>query len=178
MIIGVAGHAGVGKTTALQILERLDFGKRIYAGDCLKKEIMSRGLSENPKNEKLVRTELRAKFGKDAFARLASTDVDMEAKAKGALVDAIYCVEELDYFHRELSHEVCLIAISASFLNRTTRLAKREERPFTKYELEDRDKFEITDLGINAVIARANHQINNDGSLSELERHLSIFFGL
>jgi dephospho-CoA kinase len=116
MLIAVAGLAGAGKTTAIDHLESLGAGKRVYVGGLVLDEVRARGLQVTPENQKLVRLDLRRARGPDAFAVLAAPLVrDILSSGANVLLDAIFCVEEYRYFRQLCADPVLLLAISASF---------------------------------------------------------------
>jgi dephospho-CoA kinase len=125
MIIAVCGLAGAGKTTTLDILERRGAGAKVYVGSFVTAEVVRRGLEATSENERLVREELRASSGMAAMAQQAFPTIEGILNAgRVALVDAIYCVEEYEFYREHCSDRVIRIAVKAA-------KHERERRPST-----------------------------------------------
>lgn len=173
MIIAVCGLAGAGKTTTLDVLERLGVGAKVYVGSFVTSEVVRRGLEATPENERLVREELRVASGMAAMAQLAfPTIVGILNAGRIALVDAIYCIEEYAFYKERCSESVIRIAVKAARHERERRLAARLLRPISADALNKRDEFELSQLGLADVMAAAEHTIVNEGSLNDIERTL------
>lgn len=176
-LVGVAGLAGAGKTTAVRYLADRSSGEIVYLGTAVIDEMLERGLPDTRENERRVRTELRQENGS---AALAMRYVDKVAETIGngvsVFVDAIFTQAEFDLLtscaRAERAH---LLAINASFELRCFRLARRPDRPFSREELVARDQTELSELGTGAVIASAEYAIDNEGSLDDFHRRLVEF---
>jgi dephospho-CoA kinase len=176
-IVGVAGLAGAGKTTAIKYLSTLTDGRMIYLGQAVLDEVRARGLSETRDNERAVRIDLRQKKGPAALALdFVDTVAECQVNKCPVFVDAIYTLEEFDVlkscFPPSSAH---LLLIEASFEVRSARLASRTERTFNCDELRKRDETELQRLGTAAVFAAAEHTICNDKSLDGFYEDLAAF---
>lgn len=171
MLIGVAGLAGTGKTTATCFLERAGLGQRYYAGDVLHEEVRRRGIEPSPANERAVREEMREKEGKDVFARFALPQLRDMLSQGWVFLDAVYCIEELKCYDN-LPWPVLILTIDTCKPLRVKRLALRNDRRMTAEELERRDQFELSSLGLNEVLERASFSVPNNGNLTEFEEVL------
>lgn len=170
MLLAFCGLAGAGKTTAVDILERLGEGARVYVGSFVTAEAARRGMPPTPQSERDVREDLRAKGGMDALAHMAlPTITGIIHAGRVALVDAIYCAEEYDLYRERLGDRVIRIALETTWANREHRLATRTLRPIHSNALADRDSFELEQLGLAGVIAAAEYRLANNGSLDDLE---------
>jgi hypothetical protein len=69
-----------------------------------------------------------------------------------------------------------LLAINASFETRCCRLCSRAKRPLTRQDVSDRDDYEITTVGTAAVIAGADDEIVNDGTMPMFQDNLEHFW--
>ena len=179
-LVGVTGLAGAGKTTAVGYFSDLTSGRILYLGETVLSEVRARGLPQTPQNERDVRMDLRRKKGQAALA-LPFVDIVAECVASRipVFVDAIYTKEEFNTLRSPCSKRGAhLLAIDASFRVRSTRLAARQERPYSCAELRERDKIELERLGTSAVMAAADHTISNEQSLDEFHRKLSAFLHL
>jgi dephospho-CoA kinase len=179
-IVGVAGLAGAGKTTAVEYFKRLTGGRVLYLGQSVLGQVRARGLSETRDNERGVRIDLRHEKGRAALALpYVGTIAQYLANKIPVFVDAIYTQEEFSVlkacFPPRSAH---LLAIKASFAVRSTRLAKREERAYSCDELRKRDETELKKLGTGAVFAAAEHPIRNEKSLAGFYRDLAAFLDL
>lgn len=172
MLLAFAGLAGAGKTTAINILERLGFGRRFYAGQVLRDEVERLGLALTPQNEREVRTGLRDQRGMDVFARLAYPLISEMICSGPVLLDAIYCVEEREFYHDSFGINLQVLAIEACPDTRADRLAAREERPIGIDDLARRDALELGRYRLAEVIGSADHVVDNEGNLNQLEEVL------
>jgi len=173
VLVAVCGLAGAGKTTTVDLLERLGRGVRVYVGAFVTAEVERRGLPASPGNEREVREDLRKQGGMDALARLALPTIRaIVSTGRVPLIDAIYCVEEYDLYKVSLDDAIVRLAITATKSERVQRLAARGLRPINADELTKRDAFEFDQLGLRAVISAAEHTIDNDGTLNDLEASL------
>lgn len=175
MLVALSGLAGAGKTTSIDILERLGVGASVYVGSFVTSEVIRRGLPATPASEKQVRQYLRDEHGMHVLARLALPTIEgILAAGRTALVDAIYNEEERNLYESELGDHLVCIAVEASFSKRAERLATRPGRSLTPRELEIRDQYELDHLGIGAVIEKSHKRLNNNGSLHDLEETLKL----
>ena len=173
MLVAVCGLAGAGKTTAVDILEGLGAGARVYVGAFVTAEVAHRRLPPTPQSEREVREDLRASGGMAALAWLALPTIEGILEAgRVALVDAIYCVEEFALYRERLGDQVVRISVEAEKWHREERLAIRTLRRIDAEALAKRDEFELAQLGLGAVLAAAEHRVINDGTLDDLEHTL------
>jgi len=176
-LVGVTGFAGAGKTTAIKHLSTLTGGRILYLGQTVLAEVRRRGLSDTPDNERQVRIDLRREKGRGAFA-IPYVDEVAESLGNGipVFVDAIFSPEEFKLLASRVPGGAArLLAIDASFDIRLARLACRPERPFNADELRERDKYELEELGTDAVIAAAECKIRNEETFDDFYRRLAAF---
>jgi dephospho-CoA kinase len=173
MLIAFCGLAGAGKTTAIDALERLGEGARVYVGAFVTAEVIKRGMPEGPESERQVRVSLREQGGKAALAELAAPTITGVLNAKRAvLVDAIYCFEEYEFYRSHFGNMVVRIAIEAARSERERRLATRACRAINSQALAERDAYELQTLGLGKLMSAAEYVVENNGSLDDLERSL------
>jgi dephospho-CoA kinase len=168
----MAGLAGAGKTTAIRLLERRGVGARLYVGALVTAEVERLGLEPGPASERRVRTELRARDGMDALARVALPNIKRAAEQGAVLIDAVYCEEERSLYRQRFGADLAIVAIEAPAEVRAARLLARPERPMTVDELARRDALELGRFGLGQVLWSADRRIANEGTLDELERAL------
>jgi dephospho-CoA kinase len=176
-LVGVAGLAGAGKTTAVTYLSEVTGGQSIYLGEVVLKEIRARGLPQTRDNEKQVRIDLRRNNGPAALAIPFKDSVaGYLAGGTPTFIDAIFLQEEFDALSScsqgPITH---LLAIEASFEVRYSRLKDRPDRPFNRDELADRDKMELETLGTGRVISGASYTIRNEDSFEKFYNQLADF---
>lgn len=177
-LVGVAGLAGAGKTTAVKHLCDLTRGVAVYLGTAVLEEVVARGLPKTPANEQMVRIQMREEEGPAVYAmRYADRVTDLIMGGVSVFVDAIFVQAEFDLLKsRAQADSAHLLALEASFDVRCGRLVSRPDRPFSREELAERDKTELLGLGTGAVIAAANHTIRNEGSLQDFQQRLTAFW--
>ena len=173
MLVAFSGLAGTGKTTAIDILASNGYGSGIYVGGFVTAEVDRRGMPIGSRSEKLVRESLREEGGMDALARLAVPQIESILNAGGtAFVDAIYNQEERILYESVFEKQLVCIALETALAERIVRLGKRPDRPLDPPEIEVRDDFELTQLGLGEVIKTSNHLIANNASLEDLKKAL------
>jgi dephospho-CoA kinase len=175
-LVGVAGFAGAGKTTAAKYLSNLTGGRYFYLGQTVLDEVCARGLPETRESERQVRIELRRENG----AALAIPYLNQVAECLGngmpVFIDAIFVREEFDILRSRVPGDSArLLAINASLVIRQTRLAGRPERAFSADELRERENTELKVLGTDAVIAAADYTISNEQTFDEFYSRLAEF---
>jgi dephospho-CoA kinase len=168
MLVGFAGFGGAGKTTAIECLERLGVGRRVYLGEAVLDEISRLGLARTPEAEKDVRIELRKRLGPGAFADLRASHVaELISRGECVLIDAIFKLEEYSALGSCGQRRSVLVAIETSFETRAQRLTARSNREYSADQLRIRDKIEIEEIGTALVLEAAEFRISNERSLSD-----------
>jgi dephospho-CoA kinase len=177
-LIAVAGHSGVGKTTAINHFENLGFGQRIYLGEEVLKELNLRGLERNSANEQCVRLSLREREGPAVFAVRATSLIEsVLVMETNAFIDAVFTIEEAQYLQISFPHcKFVLLGLTASFEIRSQRLASRIERPLTLKEMTLRDDAELSRLNTDSVVSHADCIIQNEATLADLQQTLEQFW--
>lgn len=179
-IIAVAGLCGVGKSTAVHYLAGETGGEVIYFGETVLRVVRERGLATTSANEQIVRISLREQHG-DACLAVAEAGRmrAILAESRPIFIDAVYCAAELEFLSTLVSGvPFTLLGIDTPFPLRVERLEDRSVRPLSETELRARDATEMQRLDTGGVMAKANCQIANDGSMelfqSALTRALSL----
>lgn len=172
-LLGIAGYSGAGKTTAIKHLVSTCGADRIYVGQLVADEVVARGMAPGPESERAVRTELREQGGMEGLAVLVGPAVRRSlANGKPVIIDAIYCLEEIDYYRRTFDQGASLVSIISSFDVRAIRVSSRGEKPLTVAQLRERDELENTLLRTDLAIQAATVAIYNNGDLIQLHRLL------
>lgn len=172
MLIGFAGFAGSGKSTAIDYLVRKNLATSYYAGSILVEELAKRELTHTPDTERSVREALRSEYGMAVFAERSLPHLIKRCARETVLLDAIYCPEECECYLAAFGDRLKVIAVSTLFETRAARLASRPQRPLSTQMLIERDRLERERFRMDEVINRANHKISNDNSLTQFERSL------
>lgn len=139
-------------------------------GDITMRELERRGQPISEANERLVREELRAQRGMDAYAQML-LPIIRDHLSRGPLVlDGLYSWSEYKYLLANLRESLVVVAVTAPRALRYARLAARPERPLSREEALSRDIAEIEGLEKGGPIAMADYTLLNTGTLGDLER--------
>jgi dephospho-CoA kinase len=172
-LIGVTGYSGAGKTTAIEHLVATCGASRIYVGQLIADEVARLGMPCGPDSEKTVRKELRDRDGMEALAVLVEPAVRKNLESgRPVMIDAICCLQEIDYYRKTFDQNAPLISVVTSFEARVSRAQVRREKPMTREQLMERDELENTFLETNLAIEAAIIKVSNEGSLDDLHRQL------
>lgn len=90
-LIALAGPSGAGKTTAVDYLEEIGFGQKVYLGQAVLDEIGAQGLRPEPESERHVRMTFRERYGPGALSILAGPQVEaLLTRGINVLIDAVF----------------------------------------------------------------------------------------
>lgn len=168
-VIVFVGMPGAGKSFCVDYLVKKGVPS-VYFGGITMDELKARGLEVNETNEKIVREDIRAKEGKDAYAkRIISQITDLKAKGHtSVVVDGVYSWSEYKVFKEHFGDAAIIIAVAAPRHVRHQRLATRPLRPFTDEEATSREYAEIENIEKGGPIANADYTIVNDSKPEEM----------
>jgi dephospho-CoA kinase len=153
---------GAGKTLCAQHLQERGFYQFRFGGIVVD-EVMRRGWAINPRNEQIVREELRDNEGMDVMAKRALPYLKEALQTHPCvIIDGLYSWSEYKTLQRDLDAELSVIAIVSPRRDRYARLSNRPERPLTWEEAEGRDYREIEVLEKGGPIAVADYTLVND----------------
>lgn len=170
-LIAIVGMSGSGKSIACEFLEKRGF-QNIYFGGVVLEEVEKRGLELTRQNEKIVREDLRQKYGMSAVANILLPKIRKTLEKSDTVLDGLYSWDEYLVLKKEFK-ELKLIAIIADKEIRYHRVAKRKVRPLNQEEIVKRDHSEIENLAKGGPIAIADYYVyNNDKSIEEYEKEL------
>lgn len=169
-VICFVGMPGAGKSVCVDYLKRNGLPSAYFGGITLD-EIKKRGLELSPASEKFVREDIRAKEGKGAYAVRIIKQVEelFEQGHDYVVVDGLYSWTEYKIFKESFGDNAVMIAIVSPRQVRHERLTKREYRPLTEDEANERDYAEIENLEKGGPIANADYFLANDANVEELE---------
>jgi len=172
-VICIVGLCGVGKSEAARIVETYATFQTVHFGGVVIAEVQERGLELNPKNEAIVREELREKYGMAVVAERKLPEIRQALESgSNALIDGLYSYSEFLLLRQALSHQMTVIAIHAKKSVRAKRLAQRPIRPLTPAQMEARDKLEVETLEKAQPIALADFHVLNESDMADLRRSL------
>ncbi len=164
----VVGMCGSGKSSVAAHLKRRGWPV-VRFGDITMRELQRRDLPVSEANERLVREELRAAKGMDAYAQ-ELLPIIRDHLSRGPLVlDGLYSWSEYKYLFERLGSRLVVLAVTAPRGLRYARLAARPERPLSAEEALSRDIAEIEALEKGGPIAIADYTVLNTGSIADLE---------
>ncbi len=162
-VITFVGMPGAGKSFCVEYLEKKNIPS-VYFGGITIDEVKRRGMVVNEDNEKLVREDIRAKEGKDAYAkRIVEQIKSLFSQGHDMVVaDGLYSWSEYKVFKQTFGDNAVIIAVAAPRMLRHKRLANRPVRPFTEAQVSSREYAEIENLEKGGPIANADFTITND----------------
>ncbi|NTU66436.1 MAG: AAA family ATPase [Candidatus Moranbacteria bacterium] len=167
-IIAVIGLPGSGKSELISYLIEKYHWPKVYFGDVTFDEMKRRELPINEKNERMVREELREKYGKLHYADKVIEKIESLRGSEYVIVESLYMWEEYLRFKEEFGDDFVTIAVYASPKTRYNRLMNREYRPLTEEESKSRDYAQIGNLSQGGPIAMADYLVVNEGTKEEL----------
>jgi dephospho-CoA kinase len=168
-LIVFVGMPGAGKSVCVEYL--IDNGlPSVYFGGITIDEVKARGLEVNERNEKIVREEIRANEGDDAYAHKVIERIN-EIENQGhsrVVVDGLYSWTEYKIFKEKYGDNAVIVAVAAPRHLRHSRLFDRSIRPLNDKEVTSREYAEIENLEKGGPIANADYTIVNDASKEHL----------
>lgn len=172
-ILAIVGMPGSGKTEAIEYFQKKYKLPKVYFGEVTFDELHKRGLEINEKNERMVREELRKKFGNNIYSTRMIKKIKNLSSKENILVESLYSWPEYMAFKKKFKNQFIIIAIYSSPNTRYERLAKRKIRPLKKEEVQSRDYAQIENLSQGGPIAIADYTIVNEGTKKELVENLN-----
>ncbi len=173
-LVALVGMTGAGKSEVSCLLKKNGFTP-IRFGDATDEEIERRGLELSEASERLVREELREKYGMAAYAIINLPRIDAALEKGDVAIDGLYSWEEYNVLKDKYGERLILLAVWSSPPTRYGRLSSRRLRPLTAVEAAGRDRSEIENLNKGGPIAMADFAINNEGSIEKLVAQVERF---
>lgn len=137
-------------------------------GDITDEEVKKRGLKLCEENERVVREELRDRYGMAAYAILNLPRIESALKTSQVVIDGLYSWEEYKYLKDRLGANLKVVAVWSPPALRYQRLSSRPIRPLTVQQAEERDYAEIENVNKGGPIALADFTISNCSTLESL----------
>ena len=163
----IVGMAGSGKSSITTYLQGKNW-QVIHFGEITINELKRRNLEINEINEKKIREEIREKHGMGAYAKISLPDIKKALLKGPVVIDGLYSWSEYKTIINEIKNPIIIVAIFTPRKLRYERLSKRDIRPLTYKEAEQRDIAEIEKIEKGGPIAIADYTIINDGKLEKL----------
>lgn len=170
-IIAVVGMCGAGKSVASDLLENMGY-KKVYFGGVTMEKLKEENLEVNPENEKMMRERLRSELGMGAYAKILLPRIKEYSNECNTVLDGLYSWDELKILKDELGDKLTVVAIITDKKVRYERLEKREIRPLSNLEAQNRDISEIENIAKAGPIAYADYFILNNGSIEDYKNRL------
>ena len=172
-IVAFVGLTGSGKSSAVEYLTKKGFPK-VYFGGIVLDEVQKRGLELTQENEQPIREELRETEGKDFVVRRIVKQIhDLVGAGQHHIVaDGLYTWTEYKVLKHEFPGELTVVAVVTPKHERKFRMAKREIRPLTSEQVDQRDWAEIENIEKGGPIAIADYFIHNDRGLDWLHEQM------
>ena len=170
--LALVGMPGAGKTICAEHLRRQGYFTLRF-GAVVVDELLRRGMTVTPANERAIRMELRREHGMAAMAIISLPKLQAAlSRHRCIVIDGLYSFSEYLLLNEKLGVSLALVAIAARRQLRYQRLARRHERPLSPREARERDIDEIVSLEKGGPIAMADYTLTNDGAPADLLRQL------
>ncbi len=180
VLLAIVGLPGAGKSVAADYFKKRGFPV-IRLGQITDDIIKERKLINNNANNKIVREEMRAKYGMDAYIVKNIPKIRHEFESGPVVViDGMRSYEEYLCAQKNFRN-VYLLAVVADKQIRYSRLKRRKTR--SNLSGPDRDTQEVVNLNMGPTIALADSLIINNDTALDFENKLEdvyrqVYFGL
>lgn len=175
-VIAIVGMCGAGKSVASDYLESIGY-KKIYFGGVTMEKLKENNLEVTAENEKMMREKLRNELGMAAYAKILLPRIKEYSKKHDTVLDGLYSWDELKVLKDEIDN-LKVISIVVDKNIRYERLSKRDIRPLTYIEAENRDLTEIENIKKGGPISYADYYILNNGTIEEYKIRLDEILNL
>ena len=168
-LIVFVGMPGAGKSMCVEHLKSKGFNS-VYFGGITIDEIKKRGLELNPENEKIVREDIRKKYGNDVYAKRIIDKIKLINNSQPIVIDGLYSWTEYKMFKSEYGDSATIVAVVAPRSLRHKRLSSRPVRPLNDKQATDREYSEIEKLEKGGPIANADYYLTNQKDINDLQQ--------
>ena len=173
-IVAVVGMCGSGKSEITNYFSESGYF-RVHFGDLTFQEVKRKGLELNEANERIVREELRNKYGLASYAIQLLPVITEAVISSDVVLDGLYSWSEYKFLKENFGSDLVVLAVVANHQIRAERLSLRLVRPLTLREVESRDISEVENLEKGGPIARADYYILNNTTKTEMRRQFEEF---
>ena len=166
-LIAIVGMCGSGKSEIAKMFQEEGY-YYIHFGEITLNEVRNRGLHISEQNERLVREEIRNKYGNAAYAILAFPEIMKNIETENIVVDGLYSWSEYKYLKEQFSSLIVLAIVTNNSI-RKQRLCTRSIRPLSNEAVDSRDYSEIENMEKGGPIAIADYYIINNDDIDNLK---------
>lgn len=171
-VLGFVGLLSSGKGTSAEYLEK-KYSADTFRFSTMLRDLCDRVYLEQSRDNLIKMSEIiRNTFGEDTMARVMATDAE-KAEKNIIVVEGIRRMADVEYLSK--LENFILVEIFAEPETRYNRLIKRTENVDDKsktYEQFLEDHKRSTEASIPEVAEHATEQINNNGSIEDLQKQL------
>jgi adenylate kinase len=174
-IIAIVGLPGSGKTDAADFFQKKNI-PTISFGKIINDQVNEKNLPHNEETHKVVRQEIRKKYGKEALAILNIEKIKEALKSNSiVVVEGMRSWEEYLYLKKEFSEvKVVIVCLYTDKNLRYKRISKRSSR--SDHYGEERDINEIIGINMGPTIAYADYLIKNNYSQEDFYDKLELIY--
>jgi len=166
LFVVFVGLARSGKDTACDFFtQRFGFKKFVFS-ELLSEELHKRGGSVTKMNQSNLGNELRERFGMGVLGKMMWNKIKNENKI---VLSGARSIEEVDEL-RKHEKNIKVVAIKVDLMTRFKR--RRPIEPNDLDEFKKRDENDVKEKGEGKLIDCAEFEIDNNGSLDELQKQL------
>ena len=175
IVVATVGLCGTGKSVITDYFAKEHGFQTVYFGGRVLEEVRRRGLEVNAANEKAVREALREEGGMAVMASLSLPKIrTLLDEGQDVVIDGLYSYAEYVILREHLTDCFSVIAVHAQKPLRYQRLGRREVRPLTPEQVDERDLSEIRNLEKSDPIVLADYHMVNDADLPALQTWIEI----
>lgn len=171
-IIAIVGMCGSGKSVLCEEFEKKGY-KKVYFGGVTIDYLKENNMEINPENEKKVREDLRKELGMGAYAIKLLPKIEEYSNSSNVILDGLYSWEEYLILKEKFKDRLKVIAVVTDKDIRYDRLSKRDIRPLTNIEAENRDLSEINNVHKAPPIAYADYFILNNSDIDTYIKNIN-----
>ena len=172
IIIGLVGPIASGKDTVKKYLEKKYGATGCRFSSILRDILVRLDLPNSRENMQGLSTILRKKFGEEILAKAIAADA-VKLKSDIVVVDGVRRLADIKFLTK--APDFLLVAVDADSKIRYERLVKRGENAGDAqktYAQFLKDHQYETELDVPALMKKAKHRLDNNGSLADLHRQI------
>lgn len=171
-VILIVGMPGSGKTYAADYIKKKYDAAAIHSGEIIRKELERKGLKYSPTADAAVAHWFHS-YGRETLIVQKVYEKILRSRKPIFIVEGFRNINEVEVLEDLLNHKVSVIAIKTNFKTRYKRelARKRFGKEETLEYVKNRDISEKFH-GIDRLIRKAKHKIDNNGTQKQLEKKI------